>query len=102
MTGDLTFFLAGSFLAAVAAGTAGFAFALIASGLWLHVLTPAQAVPLIAASGLAIHIFSIWRFRSAISWRLLWPFLLGGVLGIPLGTLLLKHADPVLFRNGIG
>src|SRR5258708_6463764 len=102
MTSQLTFYIAGAFVAAMAAGVAGFAFGLIASGLWLHVLTPAQAVPLIAASGLAIHIFSLWRFRTAIRWRVLWPFLLGGTLGIPLGTLILSHADPALFRTGVG
>jgi len=102
MTGDLVFYTAGAFVAALAAGLAGFAFGLIASGLWLHVLTPAQAVPLIAASGLAIHIFSIWRFRGALRWEVLWPFLLGGIIGIPLGTLALRHADPALFRSGVG
>jgi uncharacterized membrane protein YfcA len=99
---DIVFFLVGAFIAALAAGLAGFAFGLIASGLWLHVLAPAQAVPLIAACGLAIHIFSIWRFRSLLRWRALWPFLLGGVIGIPLGTAALQHADPATFRIGVG
>jgi uncharacterized membrane protein YfcA len=102
MSCDLAFFVAGALVAALAAGVAGFAFGLIASGLWLHVLTPAQVVPLIAASGLAIHIFSLWRFRTAIRWATLWPFLLGGVLGIPVGAVLLRLADPVLFRMGVG
>ncbi|MBV9521851.1 MAG: sulfite exporter TauE/SafE family protein [Alphaproteobacteria bacterium] len=102
MPSDLAFFILGAFIAALAAGLAGFAFGLIASGLWLHVLAPAQAVPLIAACGLAIHIFSIWRFRSALRWCALWPFLLGGVIGIPLGTLALQHAEPAAFRIGVG
>lgn len=102
MTNEIAFFLAGAFVAAFAAGLAGFAFGLIASGLWLHVLAPVQAVPLIAASGLMIHFVSIWRFRASLRWRALWPFLLGGVLGIPVGTLALHHADPALFRFGIG
>ena len=102
MPSDLAFFILGAFIAALAAGLAGFAFGLIASGLWLHVLAPAQAVPLIAACGLAIHIFSIWRFRSALRWRALWPFLLGGIIGIPLGTLALQHAEPAAFRIGVG
>jgi uncharacterized protein len=102
MSGDLAFYLAGAFIAALCAGLAGFAFGLIASGLWLHVLTPAETVPLIAISGLAIHIWSLWRFRTAIVWRRLWPFLLGGVLGIPLGASLLHLADPALFRIGVG
>jgi len=102
MTSEITFFLAGAFIAALAAGLAGFAFGLIASGLWLHVLLPVQAVPLIAACGLTIHFVSIWRFRAALRWRALWPFVLGGVIGIPLGTLALHHADPTVFRIGVG
>ncbi|HZS81630.1 MAG TPA: sulfite exporter TauE/SafE family protein [Stellaceae bacterium] len=102
MSSDLAFFVLGAFFAALAAGLAGFAFGLIASGLWLHVLTPHEAVPLIAGCGLAIHVFSIWRFRNALRWRALWPFLLGGIIGIPLGTLALRHADPAAFRIGVG
>jgi uncharacterized protein len=102
MSGEFAFYFAGAFLAALCAGLAGFAFGLIASGLWLHVLTPAQTVPLIAISGLAIHIWSLWRFRTAIVWRRLWPFLLGGILGIPVGAAILHLADPALFRIGVG
>ena len=37
---QLAVFLAATFVAAVVVGVSGFAFALIAAAVWLHVLTP--------------------------------------------------------------
>jgi hypothetical protein len=48
---DLTLFLAATFLAALVAGLAGFAFGLVAAAAWLHVLTPVQTASLIVAFG---------------------------------------------------
>jgi len=39
----LVLLLAGAFAGGFASGLAGFAFALVASSLWLHVLAPAEA-----------------------------------------------------------
>ncbi len=33
---------------------------------------------------------------------LVWPFLIGGLTGVPLGTLLIAHADPNVFKLTIG
>lgn len=96
-------YLAGAtFLAALASGLAGFAFALIASGIYLHLLDPAAAVALVLAGSLAAQAVTILRVRGGLSWPRLWPFLLGGVLGVPLGTALLDRLDPATFRFVIG
>jgi uncharacterized membrane protein YfcA len=42
---------------------------------------------------------SIWR---TIDFRLVWPFLVGGLAGVPLGTILVAYADPRLFRLSVG
>jgi uncharacterized membrane protein YfcA len=42
---------------------------------------------------------SIWR---TIDFRLVWPFLIGGLAGVPLGTMLIAHADPGVFKLTIG
>lgn len=96
-------YLAGAtFVAALASGLAGFAFALIASGIYLHLLEPTAAVALVLAGSLAAQAVTIARLRSGISWPRLWPFLLGGVLGIPLGTALLDRLDAGTFRLTVG
>lgn len=97
------FYLAGAtFLAALASGLAGFAFALIASGIYLHLLEPAAAVALVLSGSLAAQAVTILRVRGGIVWARLWPFLLGGIVGVPLGTALLDRLDPVAFRFVIG
>ena len=81
-----------SFVAAIASGLAGFAFALIASAVYLHLRLPVDATPLILAASLLAQGFSILGVRDAVDWRRLAPFLIGGVIGIPLGVLLLQSA----------
>ena len=44
----------GAFLGALAVGGAGFAFALVASSIWLHALPPLQTAVLVLASGVAL------------------------------------------------
>jgi hypothetical protein len=33
---------------------------------------------------------------------LVWPFLIGGLLGVPIGTMLVAHADPNVFKLTVG
>jgi uncharacterized membrane protein YfcA len=98
----LVLLLAGAFAGGFASGLAGFAFALVASSLWLHVLAPAEATPLLVASALLLQLFTIWRLRQGVRFDLLWPFLIGGVPAVPLGVLLLTEASPGAVRVGVG
>lgn len=91
-----------SFVAAVASGLAGFAFALVASAVFLHLRVPADATPLVLAASLLSQSFSILSLRDAIDWRRLAPFLIGGVAGIPLGVLLLQSVSPEPLKRAIG
>ena len=94
--------LTAALLAAFVAGLAGFAFGLIAAGLWLYVLTPLQMTTLIVALGLLVQGAAVWRLRRAIRLSRLWPFLIGAVLGAPLGAELLRWADPATMRRVVG
>jgi uncharacterized membrane protein YfcA len=99
---DLTMFLAATFAAALVAGLAGFAFGLVAAAVWLHILTPLQTGSLIIAFGLIVHGASVWKLRRALDWTRLWPFLLGGAVGVPVGVAALGWADPAHMRAGVG
>lgn len=99
---DLILFLASAFAAALVAGLAGFAFGLIAAGVWLHLLAPAETAALIAGFGLLIQGVSVWRLRRALRLGRLTPFLVGGAIGVALGAWLLYWVDPALVRCGIG
>jgi uncharacterized protein len=90
--------LAGGFVS----GLAGFGTALMALGIWLYVLPPALAVPLVLISSIMAQtttLLSVWRH---IDFKLVWPFLVGGLAGVPLGTLLIAHADPRIFKLTVG
>src|SRR5215470_9238693 len=95
-------FLTGTFLAALVAGLGGFAFGIVAAGIWLFILTPLQTASLIMGLGLVVQGYSVWKLRDALSWSRLAPLLIGTAFGIPLGVFALAHADPHYLRLGIG
>src|SRR5512132_2734549 len=78
---DVAIFLFATFVAALVAGLAGFAFGLVAAAVWLHILTPLQTASLIIAFGLIVQGVSVWKLRHALQWHQLWPFLVGATLG---------------------
>jgi uncharacterized protein len=90
--------LAGGFVS----GLAGFGTALLALGLWLYVLPPSVAVPLVLICSIVAQtstLPSIWR---SIDFGLVWPFVIGGLAGVPLGIMLIAHADPQVFKLSFG
>ncbi len=95
-------FLLATFTAALVVGVAGFAFGLIASAIWLHVLSPVQTATLIVAFGLVVQSIAVWKLRHAFDWSRLWPFLVGSALGVPLGVTILGWADPRQVQTGVG
>jgi uncharacterized protein len=99
---DLTIFLGATFAAALVAGLAGFAFGLVAAAAWLHILTPLETATLIIGYGLIVQGISVWKLRNSLSWHRLWPFFLGGVVGVPIGVALLAWVDPAMIRISIG
>jgi uncharacterized membrane protein YfcA len=99
---DLAIFLIATFAAAMVAGLAGFAFGLVAAAAWLHILTPLQTASLIIAFGLIVQGVAVWKLRRALQWSRLWPFLVGGALGVPAGVTVLGWANPNYMRAGVG
>jgi uncharacterized membrane protein YfcA len=90
--------LAGGFVS----GLAGFGTALMALGIWLYVVPPGTAVTLVLICSIIAQTAtmpSIWR---SIDFRLVWPFLVGGLAGVPFGTILVAYADPRLFKLSVG
>ena len=90
--------LAGGFVT----GLAGFGTALMALGIWLYVLPPSTAVPLALTFDRrpdlnAAVVLAVVRPQAGLS-----PFLIGGLAGVPVGTLLVAHADPRVFKLSVG
>src|ERR1700681_3732188 len=99
---DLVLFSAATFAAAFVTSLAGFAFAIVAAGVWLHFLNPAEVTALIVAFGLIVQGAAVWKLRRAIDIGRLAPFLIGGALGVPLGGAVLHWASPARLRVGVG
>lgn len=83
-------------------GISGFAFGLTSLALWSWTLDPLLAGPLVVFGTLAGQVLSIGSVRRGMDAGLIWPFLAGGVLGVPLGVALLRYIDPLVFRLSVG
>jgi uncharacterized protein len=94
--------LFGAFAGGFVSGLAGFGTALMALGIWLYVLPPAVAVPLVLISSIVAQTSTLPSFWRSIDFKLVWPFLIGGLAGVPLGTMLVAYADPGMFKLSVG
>lgn len=95
-------FLFAAFLGGFASGLAGFAMGFVVSGIWLHVITPIQTTALIAGYGLWTQGYGVWKLRHSMNWRMIAPLIGGGIIGVPIGTLLLTYVDAAYMRVGVG
>lgn len=83
-------------------GLSGFAFGLVALSIWAWVLDPVLAGPLTVFCSLLGQLLSIGSLRDSLDMRRALPFILGGVVGVPIGVALLQRIDPVAFRLAVG
>jgi uncharacterized membrane protein YfcA len=90
--------LAGGFVA----GLAGFGTALMALGIWLYVLPPSLAVPLVLICSVVAQSSTLPSMWKSFDLTLVWPFVIGGLFGVPIGTMLVAHADPNVFKLTVG
>lgn len=90
--------LAGGFVS----GLAGFGTALMALGIWLYVLPPTLAVPLVLVCSVIAQVSTLPSIWKTIDFRLVWPFVICGLAGVPIGILLIARADPAVFKLTIG
>ena len=66
-------------------GLAGFGTALIALGVWLNVLPPGIAGTLVIICSVVSQTAALPSLWRTIDFKLVWPFLVGGLLGVPSG-----------------
>lgn len=98
---DLIIFLVGTFVAAFVTGLAGFAFGVVAAGIWLFALTPGQTALLIMGYALLVQGYAVWKLRSDIHAGRVLPFILGTAIGMPAGVALLKWGPAAHMRTSV-
>ncbi len=94
--------LSGAFAGGFVSGLTGFGTGLSALPLWLLVLSPVRAAPLVVACSIVAQLVTLPAIWRQIEWRLATPFLIGGLLGVPLGTWLLGSVPTAALRAGFG
>ena len=89
-------------LADFVSGLAGFGTALMALGIWLYVLPPSLAVPLVLICSVSSQISTLPAMWPVLDFKLAWPFVIGGLAGMPVGAMLVARADPQTFKLSVG
>lgn len=96
-------FILGAMIAGFVQGLTGFAFALIAMSFWVWVLPPQLAAPLVVFASLWSHLIALGREQKHdFSFSLVLPYLIAGLIGVPLGTYLLHLVDGNSFKIILG
>ena len=93
--------LAGAFLGGFVSGLAGFGTGITALPLWLYAVPPILAGPLVVVCSIVAQGQTLPAIWHAIDFRRAMPFIVGGLLGVPVGTLILPHVSVDAFKIGV-
>lgn len=94
--------LIGAFAGGYVSGLTGFGTGLTALPFWLGAVSPVVAAPLVVICSIVAQVQTLPAIWHAINWRQVAPFVLGGLIGVPIGTVLLTLVSPYLFKLFIG
>lgn len=102
MNSEMLVLAFGAAVAGLVQGISGFAFAMVAMSIWVWGVDPQLAAVMAVFGGVTGQIISAIRIRRGWHVSLLWPFVVGSAVGIPLGTRLLPLLDPNRFKLVLG
>lgn len=92
----------GATLGGLVQGLSGSNFGMTSTAVWAWFLAPQVVAPLALTGSLTGQILGALTLRRGWHWRRIAPFLIGGLLGIPLGVALLPRLDTDLFKLVLG
>lgn len=103
MSLETVLILAGAMAGGFVNGLTGFGTGMTALVLWLHVMPPLVAAPLVVVASIVAQLQTLPAIWHAIDVRRLLPFVIGGLAGIPLGTWILVsvRVAPLKFWLGV-
>lgn len=99
---EVILLLAGAAVAGFVQGVSGFAFSMVAMSIWVWGLEPGLAAVMAVFGSLVGQVVGLFSVRRSLSWGDLAPFLLGGLLGVPIGVALLPRLDANVFKLVLG
>lgn len=92
----------GAVVAGFVQGLSGFGFGMVAMSIWVWTLEPRIAAVLVVFGAVVGQILAATTVRRGFDAKRLLPFVLGGLLGIPLGVMLLPRIDMDWFKVVLG
>ncbi len=95
-------FVTGAFAGGFTVGIAGFGAGPVALAAWLHILAPSVAAPVLALCVGVAQLQSFLVVRQSFDWHRVWPFLAGGLVGVPAGAAILLYVPGSLLSKCIG
>lgn len=98
----LPLLIIGAVVAGFVQGLSGFAFSMVAMSFWVWGLEPRVAAVMAVFGSLVGQLVGVFSVRRTLRMADLWPFLAGGVLGIPLGVGVLPHLNADVFKLVLG
>ena len=93
---------AGALAGGIVNGLTGFGTALTVLGIWLYAIPPTVAATLVILCSVASQLQTLPMIWRTIHWGRVIAFVAPGVLGVPIGTFLLPHIDPRIFKIVVG
>jgi uncharacterized membrane protein YfcA len=92
----------GAAIAGLVQGISGFAFSMVAVSIWVWGIDPKIAATLAVFGGWFGQCISAVRVRRGWHMDILWPFVVGAAIGIPIGNYILPLLDPNQFKLVLG
>ena len=102
MTSEMWVLAVGAAIAGLVQGISGFAFSMVAVSIWVWGIDPKFAAVMAVFGGWFGQCISAMRVRRGWHFDILWPFLLGSAIGIPIGNMLLPMLNPNQFKLVLG
>jgi hypothetical protein len=94
--------IAGAAAAGFVQGLSGFAFGMVSMSIWAWTIDPRLAAAMAVFGSLTGQIIAAVTVRRGFDIKKLAPFILGGLLGLPIGLLLLPRLDVLMFKVLLG
>jgi uncharacterized protein len=102
LNSTLAVVVAGAVAAGFVQGLSGFAFGLVATSIWAWWLPPQVVAPLSVFGALVGQLLAAFTVRRSLHADRLLPMLAGGLVGLPVGIVLLPRLDAASFQLGVG
>ena len=102
MTFEVAVILLGAMAGGFVNGLTGFGTGMMAMPIWLWALSPVLAAQLAAAASVAGQLTTLPAIWPLIRLRVVAPYVIAGLVGMPIGVWLLPRLDATAFKLGVG